>query len=78
MEGVVMRVGAPLRLRRDFAMKINYDPHEYQPQGATTFRSWSDSNLQEKMRELFGCSERERLVELVIDKNGLMARFEPK
>jgi len=59
-------------------MDIKYAPSNYEPQGPVTFRSWSDAAFKQAMRDLFQESPRETLVELVIDREGIRARFEPK
>jgi len=59
-------------------MEVKFTPSNYEPEGIISFRSWSDSKLQQAMRELFNESERETLVELVIEREGIKAKFKHK
>jgi len=59
-------------------MEVKYDPSNWEPSEPTSFRPWRDPRLHQAMRELFGESERENLVEIVIRPAGIHARFVPK
>ena len=57
-------------------MKITFDPSNYALTGVCSFASWESADLKEAIRRAFHESEREEIVEIVIDKRGVTARFE--
>ena len=58
-------------------MKIDYEPQE-RHSGVASFLSWSSPDFQNAIRAAFGQSSREEIVRLCIDRNGILAYFEPK
>ena len=59
-------------------MKVTFNPNNYQPTGLVSFASWSNGELHEAMRRLFHESSRERLVEIIVEQEGIKALFEPR
>ena len=57
-------------------MKVSVLPNNYQPTGVCSFASWSNPDLLEAIRRVFGTSPREELVEIVIEREGIKAVFE--
>ena len=58
-------------------MKITFAPNNYAPDGIVSFANWENRFLQQKIREAFRESPREQITELVIDRDGIRAVFEP-
>lgn len=59
-------------------MKVNYQPNNYQPTGTISFASWENKDLQNAIRQAFHESPRERIVEIVVEREGIKAIFETK
>ena len=59
-------------------MKVTFSPANYQPTGIVSFASWSDHTLLDAIRESFRESPRERIVELIIECDGIKAVFEKR
>jgi hypothetical protein len=60
-------------------MKITFDPqHEFVPSGVVSQIGWDNPELQAAIRAAFNESPREQIVALVIQRESLIARFEPK
>ena len=59
-------------------MKIEFCPNNYTPTGVCSFASWDNKDLQEAIRKAFHESPRERITEIVIERDGIKAIFEPK
>jgi hypothetical protein len=60
-------------------MKINFCPNTPSVNvGVVSYISWENSEFQDHMRKLFSESPRERLIELVIERDGIKAFFEMK
>ena len=59
-------------------MKITFDPSNYSPTGVVSFASWENKDLQAAIRKAFNESERENIVEIVIDRQGIKALFETR
>jgi len=58
-------------------MKITFCPNDYSPTGICSFVSWENIGLQKAIRTAFHESPRERISEIVIERNGITAIFEP-
>lgn len=59
-------------------MKINWCPGDYSPSGVVSFASWDHIDLQAAIRRAFNESPRERIVEIIIEREGIKAVFETK
>jgi len=59
-------------------MKVTYDPNNYQPCGVISFASWTNSDLLAAIRQAFHESPREQIIEIVIEREGIKAIFEPR
>ena len=57
-------------------MKVTFCPTNYQPSGSISFITWSNPELHEAIRRAFHESPRERLVEIIIERDGIKAVFE--
>lgn len=57
-------------------MKINFAPNNYSPTGVVSFASWDNAELKEAIRKAFNESPRERITEIVIERDGIKAVFE--
>lgn len=57
-------------------MKVNFCPSNYQLSGVVSFASWNNPALIDAIRKAFNESPRERIEEIVIDRDGIKARFE--
>ena len=59
-------------------MKVNFNPQDYDLTGCVSFCSWSNPEIQDAIRKAFNESEREEIVEIVIDRQGIKAKFETR
>ena len=59
-------------------MKIKFLPSNYSPTGIVSFASWDNHDLQEAIRRAFNESPREQIVEIIIERDGIKAVFEPR
>ena len=59
-------------------MNVQFAPNNYQPDGVLARVSWSNQDLEKAMDMLFRTSPRERISELVIDMDGITAKFEQR
>ena len=59
-------------------MKITFAPNNYQPSGVVSFSAWTNTELQAAFRQAFNESPRERIVEIIVEREGIKAVFEPK
>lgn len=60
-------------------MKIDFAPNN-QPKrtGVASFISWDSAELRDAFRRMFHESEREEIVEVHVERNGITAWFETK
>lgn len=56
-------------------MKVTFNPDNYQPTGVVSSYQWSDSALTEAIRQVFAESSDERIVELIVKRDGITAVF---
>ena len=59
-------------------MKVQFSPNNYELVGTVSFLSWSNPDFQNAIRKAFKEGPREQITELVIERDGIKARFEPK
>lgn len=59
-------------------MKVTFTPSNYQPTGVVAFASWSNDDLRAAIRQAFHESPRERIVEIVVEREGIKAVFEQR
>ena len=59
-------------------MKATFNPNDYQPSGVISCAAWTNPGLQAAIRQVFDESSRERIVEIVVDEEGIKAVFEQR
>ena len=57
-------------------MKVSFSPNNHELSGTVSFASWSNQDLQDAIRKACHESPRERIVEIVIERDGIKAKFE--
>ena len=59
-------------------MNVVFAPNNYQPTGTISFASWENEDLQNAVRQVFHESPRERIIEIVVEREGIKAIFEQR
>jgi hypothetical protein len=62
-----------------YYMKVTFAPNNSDgPTGTVSFASWDNRDLQDAIRKAFNESPRETIVEIIVERSGIKAVFEPK